>query len=256
MCGAVPNCSDNSPAGLRAVQNELRISEHASAVRTCKQPVAVPNPAFDAPAPVADSESEIRTYGGGEVNWHQLVERIRSGDPDAMNELYRLFSRGVRFYICRHLGPQDLDDKVHDTFIVVVEAVQRGELREADRLMPFVRTVVRRIVAAYINRAIQQRRDEGEFNSDVTADCRTTPEENAIRKQNEQIALRVLRSISSRDREILTRFYLLEERPEQICENMELTGNQFRILKSRALQRFIQLGKRQVHRRTLLRRAG
>jgi len=32
----------------------------------------------------------------------------------------RLLTR-VRYYLCRHLGPQDLDDKVHDTFLIVVQ---------------------------------------------------------------------------------------------------------------------------------------
>jgi len=52
-----------------------------------------------------------------------------------MEELYRVFSRGIRFYLCRQLGPQELDDKVHDTFLIVVQAICRGELRDPDRLM-------------------------------------------------------------------------------------------------------------------------
>jgi len=241
-----------------------RLSERFSSVRfvNSERLNAEPGPAFETRFPslsvmnaVFDETSYSQAFANplGNFDWHELAARIQSADPEGMKELYRLFSRGIRFYICRHLGPQDLDDRVHDTFIVVVEAIQRGELREPERLMPFVRTVVRRVVAANISRAIQQRRDHTEFNSDITADRRFTPEETAIRKQNEQIAFSVLRSISSRDREILTRFYLLEERPEEICENMELTENQFRLLKSRALQRFIQQGKRQVHRRSLSR---
>ena len=73
--------------------------------------------------------------------------KIKLDDQSGMEELYRIFSRGVRFYLCRQLGPQDLEDKVHDTFLIVVQAVRRGELREPERLMGFVRTVVRRQVA-------------------------------------------------------------------------------------------------------------
>src|ERR1051326_6747753 len=72
--------------------------------------------------------------------WAELVEKIRLNDPDGLEELYRVFSRGVRYYLCRQLGPQDLDDRVHDTFLVVAQAIQRGELREPDRLMGYVRT--------------------------------------------------------------------------------------------------------------------
>src|SRR5207253_8248919 len=92
-------------------------------------------------------------------NWIALVESIRRGHRGGMEELYRVFSRGVRFYLCRQLGPQDLDDKVHETFVIVVQAIRKGELRDPERLMGFVRTVVRRLVVAQIERAVQTRRE-------------------------------------------------------------------------------------------------
>ncbi|MFM2124368.1 MAG: hypothetical protein RL328_819, partial [Acidobacteriota bacterium] len=107
-----------------------------------------------------DDEAEINepeTASTGDepyAGWVALVQRIQSGETDGMEELYQLFSRGIRFYLCRQLGPQELDDKVHDSFVVVVQAIRRGELREPERLMGFVRTVVRRQVAAYIDRAV------------------------------------------------------------------------------------------------------
>jgi RNA polymerase sigma-70 factor (ECF subfamily) len=169
-----------------------------------------------------------------------------------MEELYKVFSRGVRFYLCRQLGPQDLEDKVHDTFLVVVQAVRRGELRDPERLMGFVRTVVRRQVAAHIDQAVHTRRQQvGIENGTVVMDHHRDPEQTAIQQQHEQIAKRVLHSISKRDREILTRFYLLEQSQEQICEQMNLTETQFRLLKSRAKARFGELGKRRLGRRTV-----
>jgi DNA-directed RNA polymerase specialized sigma subunit len=59
----------------------------------------------------------------------------------------------------------------------------------------------------------------------------------------------VLRSMSARDREILTRFYLQEQTQEQICAEMNLTETQFRLLKSRAKARFGELGKRRLQKR-------
>lgn len=186
----------------------------------------------------------------GRRNWFGLVERIQRDEPGGMEELYRVFSRGVRFYLCRHLGPQDLDDKVHDTFLIVVQAIKKGELREPDRLMGFVRTVVRRQVAAQIDRAVQTRRELAELdNGDSVSDHRQTPEEAAILRQHEEVAIAVLRSISKRDREILTRFYLNEQTQEAICEEMKLSETQFRLLKSRAKARFGMLGKKTLSRR-------
>src|SRR6266540_861648 len=108
------------------------------------------------PVLVAPKEAAHEDTG---QNWLALVESIKRGERSGMEELYRVFSRGVRFYLCRQLGPQDLDDKVHDTFVIVVQAIRRGELRDPERLMGFVRTVVRRQVAAQINKAVHARRD-------------------------------------------------------------------------------------------------
>jgi RNA polymerase sigma-70 factor (ECF subfamily) len=189
--------------------------------------------------------------GPARVDWVDLVNRIRGEDSSAMEELYRLFSKGIRFYLCRQLGPQELDDKIHDIFLVVIQAIRRGELREPERLMGFVRTVVRRQVAAHINEAVHNRREFQNIESGITlSDRNQTPEERVMAQQRAEMMETVLRSISRRDREILTRFYLLEETQEQICSEMHLTETQFRLLKSRAKARFGELGKKKLVRRS------
>jgi len=186
------------------------------------------------------------------ADWAGLVDRIRAEDRGAMEELYRLFGRGIRFYLCRQLGPQELEDKVHDTFLIVVQAIQRGDLREPERLMGFVRTVVKRQVAASIEQAVQSRRDMQDLEQGIgISDQGQTPEESVIRGQRAEIMAAILRGISQRDREILTRFYLLEQPQEQICQEMSLTDTQFRLLKSRAKARFGELGRRKLARRPL-----
>jgi len=195
------------------------------------------------------SSREAAPACGGQ-NWLALVESIQRGERAGMEELYRVFSRGVRYYLCRQLGPQDLDDKVHDTFVIVVQAIRKGELREPERLMGFVRTVVRRQVAAQIDRAVQNRREQTEFDTTISVSDRSnSPEEAAILRQHEEVASSVIRSISGRDREILTRFYLMEQTQEEICEGMHLSETQFRLLKSRAKARFGELGRKKLARR-------
>src|SRR5581483_5079932 len=120
-----------------------------------------------------------------------------------MEQLYRIFGRGIRFYLCRQLGPQDLEDRFHDTFVIVVQAIQRGELREPERLMGFVRTIVRRQVAAHIDAAVQTRREMADMEPGmVLIDSKRNPEEKAIRQQNAGIMAQVLKGMSGRDREI------------------------------------------------------
>jgi RNA polymerase sigma factor (sigma-70 family) len=187
------------------------------------------------------------------VDWHELVARIQCGDNSGLEDLYGLFARGIRFYLCRQLGPQELDDKVHDAFLIVVQAIKRGDLREPERLMGFVRTVVRRQVAAYIDDVVHSRREELHLDVGVrVADGRSNPEQSAAFRQKVEFMTSILRSLSKRDREILTRFYLDEQTQDQICEEMNLTETQFRLLKSRAKTRFGELGKRKLQQKPLV----
>ena len=184
--------------------------------------------------------------------WVELVGRIQSGETDGMAELYQLFSRGIRFYLCRQLGSQELDDKVHDTFVVVVQAIRRGELRDPQRLMGFVRTIVRRQVAAHIDKVVHKRREQLDVESGLRVpDPRDNPEQEAIFVQRNQLIQRVLGELSERDREILTRFYLYEQSQDQICSEMDLSETQFRLLKSRAKARFGEVGRKRLAARSL-----
>ena len=188
------------------------------------------------------------------VQWAQLVENIRSGDANAMQELYQVFGKGIRIYLCRQLGLQDVDDKVHDTFLIVVQAIQNGDLREPERLMGFVRTIARRLVAGHIDQMVHRRRDNVPVESGVAiADNSTTPEQDVINREKVDIMLDVLRQMSGRDRDILTRFYIYEQSQETIIREMKLTSTQFRLLKSRAKTRFAELGRKKLEKRNFLR---
>jgi RNA polymerase sigma-70 factor, ECF subfamily len=201
-----------------------------------------PQPGFQDPAP--DPQN---TPAAPPTEWTLLVDSVRNGDPDAMARLYDSFGRGVRYFLSRQLGAQEIDDKVHDTFLVVLGAIQRGDLRDPERLMGFVRTVVRRLVATHIDRLVTERRERTDVGDGfLLPDERVDPERDALRRQKVEIMEEVLLSISRRDREILTRFYLYEQSQEQICREMGLNDTQYRLLKSRAKARFAELGKRRL----------
>jgi RNA polymerase sigma factor (sigma-70 family) len=113
--------------------------------------------------------------------------------------------------------------------------------------MGFVRTVVRRQVATYIDQAVHKRRDQMELGPSVTVvDRKDGPEEQVIAREKVDLMKAVLQSLSARDRDILERFYLKEEPQEQICREMDLTETQFRLLKSRAKARFGEIGKKKL----------
>src|SRR5579863_7858525 len=179
-------------------------------------------------------------------DWAGLVARIQNDDSAAMAELYGIFAKGIRYFLLRNLGPEEIDDKVHDCFVIVTQAIKNGDLREPERLMGYVRTVVKRQIAASIDLAVQQRRTRANFEDSMfsVSDFRDNPERSVIARQRAEIARKVLDGVSRRDREILNRFYVLEQSQERICTDMGLSYNQFRLLNSRAKARFGELGKR------------
>ena len=182
-----------------------------------------------------------------EESWTSLVDRLQAGEAEAMAELYQVFAKGIRFYLCRQVGPQELDDRVHDAFLVVVQSIQRGELRDPRRLMGFVRTVVRRMVAAQIDREIHTRRETIEIDhGERVVDQRANPEKTIILRQKINLIREILGQMPGKDREILDRFYVQEQLPEHICDEMNLSITQFRLLKSRAKARFGELGRRKL----------
>ena len=177
--------------------------------------------------------------------WTLLVARIRQRDPNALIELYQIFGRGVRFLMFRQLGPQDIDDRVHDAFLAILQAIQKGGLRDSARLMGFVHTIVRRKIATHINYLVRARREHVALGQGPEIpDRNDTPEEQAMARQKVDLMLKVLRDMTARDCDILTRFYLHEQAQDQICREMDLTETQYRLLKSRAKARFGDLGSR------------
>jgi len=150
--GPVENDQLDAPGGAISQSTFLPIESVPLEEALTSELDSTLDPAASEPCGIAAEVAGVsaETYAG----WIELVERIRSGRSNGMEELYQLFSKGIRFYLCRQLGSQELDDKVHDTFLVVVQAIRRGELREPERLMGFVRTIVRRQVAAHIDKVV------------------------------------------------------------------------------------------------------
>ncbi len=182
-----------------------------------------------------------------------LVERVERGDTTAKYRLYEIFNRGIRFQLLRHLGTADLDDKVHDTFVIVLQAIVRKDLRDPERLLSYIRTIVKRQIATYIDRAMTNRRERPESAGLDLHDPCFNPEESLINHERRRIMRGALSELNARDREILVRFYLDEMPMDEICREMGLTANQFRLLKSRAKSRFSEIGRRQLRPKLLAR---
>jgi RNA polymerase sigma factor (sigma-70 family) len=168
--------------------------------------------------------------------------------------LYQNLASGARFFLRRRLGTHDVEDRVHDVFVIVVEAIRRGDLREPERLMGFVRTILNRQLNVAISRIISTRDisiDTESVSGLTTTD--PTPEDRTVDHQKVNLMKQALEEMDHRDFEVLTRFYLQEQTPEQIRKEMKLTLTQFNLLKSRAKAKLTDVVRRKLARKPLSR---
>jgi RNA polymerase sigma factor (sigma-70 family) len=175
---------------------------------------------------------------GPDPDWGAVVERIRAGDTAAGVALYQNLSGAARHFLQRRLRTSDVEDRLHNVFVIVVETIRRGALRDPRRLMGFIRTVLGRQADSEIARMVNMRRTSADL--EVAAalnDEAPSPEQQLAHREQVEMMKRVLLTMRRREVEVLTRFYLHEQPPEQIRAEMRLTQTQFDLLKSRAKAR-------------------
>jgi RNA polymerase sigma factor (sigma-70 family) len=208
-------------------------------------------------SPIAITSRPTRTGSSAEEAYARiadLVERIRARDSAAESELYATLNKGIRFVLMRQIRPlSDVDDRVHEIFMVALKAIREDKLRDPARLMGFIRSVVANQVATHITRTMKKR--EREVGADAAAvhlrDPRDTPEQLAIDGQRLECAREMLQALCERDRTILIRFYVDGRSKEEIMHELNLTDTQFRLFKWRARAKYDELLQRRLRVRTI-----
>jgi RNA polymerase sigma-70 factor, ECF subfamily len=183
--------------------------------------------------------------GSGGIDWSAVVDQIRKGDPAGEEVLYRNLASGARLFLQRRLGTADVEDRVHDVFVIVVSAIRNGELREPERLMGFVRTVLYRQLSQGIAGLIRTRETSATLESVAQlSGAEPNPEQQVWALQKIELMKRAIRKMRARDFEVLTRYYIREQPAEQICAELGLTQVQFLLIKSRAKGRLTEFIRR------------
>jgi RNA polymerase sigma-70 factor (ECF subfamily) len=172
------------------------------------------------------------------------VRGIIDNTPGSVEDLFDALGKGMRFHFLRTLGNvAEAEDGVHDCFMVVLQAIQSGTLREPAAVAGFAVTVTRRYAYKIIEARI---RDRARMVSSDTAMIPVGPRQEHDHYNSEQVEIlrAALAALPEFDREILRRFYLLEQSEEEIREALNLTGTQFRLRKSRAKAKLLEEARR------------
>jgi RNA polymerase sigma-70 factor (ECF subfamily) len=179
------------------------------------------------------------TAENSEPRVSEIVCAIQAGCPDAQEQLYDLLSRGMRILISRRLAPQDVDDVLHTSFIAVVAAIRSNRIDRPEALIGYARTIVNRQIFAAIGSYVRGRTQETADASHIDLPVYSTPELDYIDDERREHVRKCIEQLRPMDREILYRFYVLEQSKEEICHDLKLTETAFRLAKSRAKAKLV-----------------
>lgn len=176
------------------------------------------------------------------MEWSTVVDQIRDGNPEGEETLYRELHSGARLFLQRRLGTNDVEDRIHDMFLIVIQTIRRGELRQPERLMSFIRTVLYRQLNSGISRLIDERATSAAIDAIASLSSREPdPEQQVLSQERVDAMQKGMKKMKAKDVEILTRYYLRGQPPDRICAEMALTLTQFTLRKSRAKARLTAL---------------
>ncbi len=141
-----------------------------------------------------------------------LVERCRSGSPDAWQELYRDYSTLVRSVVKDRLGKtteQDIQDATQDVFVELMEALKRFDCSYG--LSQFICGVAKRSARADRRRRFALKRNPGPDafpdrdveRENIAPDPPPSPEEDVELEELKNLLRKGLTELSARCRDII-----------------------------------------------------
>jgi RNA polymerase sigma-70 factor (ECF subfamily) len=144
--------------------------------------------------------------------------------------------------------PSLIPDLCQETFVIAIDKIRKGDLREHEKLSGFMVGIARVISLAYL-RDPQNREigiDEGVNLNDMSPN----QHDHLLREEITMITRQTINSLkSARDREVLYRYYIEEDDKEQICSDLGLSNSRFNVVLCRAKKQFEKLYRKTITKR-------
>ena len=170
----------------------------------------------------------------------RLVDRIRSGDGTAEEELVRFISpRVFAMLVARTRDREAARDLLQDVLIAVLRSVRDGALRDSERLVPFVHGTARNLVNNYFRDKVREPKTE-----ELSGDYATIVNTDAIEAtERERVVHQALALVDETDRRIVLLTMVDGLKPGDIAERLGLSSEVVRQRKSRAIKKISEYVK-------------
>lgn len=173
----------------------------------------------------------------------QIVTGVRDDEEKAKQELIARYSRGLLYLLKRRVRDDELAlDLLQDTFQIALQKLRETELENPERLAGYLRGIAIRVA---LNASRHKKRETVGIEPgvlDAIEDLEPRPLERVSSEQTQATVTRLLDSLSvKRDRDLLVRFYVLEQDKQDICKALRLDSLHFNRVLYRAKARFRQI---------------
>ena len=169
----------------------------------------------------------------------ELVANIENGQTESEAALYARYSPKVYYVALRgSKSPQDAEDVRSETFLRVLQAIRRKQVRSAASLPAFILGVTRNV----LNELYARRRHAGGDVPVESVDVAGPSHEQLFLDQEVQLAIQeTIQRLKPRERAVL-RMHFYEELPTtEIARRAGIAPERVRLVKSRALKRFREI---------------
>lgn len=172
-----------------------------------------------------------------------LARQIGQGVRAAEEALVARYGPALHFLLKKRTRDSELAlDIRQDALRVVIEKLRAGTLEQPERLAGYLRGVALKLCGAERRKELRRATTADSDAVEAVAAERADPEEHLSEEQLKRAVRELLAELSTpRDRDILTRVYLLEEDKDAICAALGVDSLHFNRVLFRAKQRFREL---------------
>jgi RNA polymerase sigma-70 factor (ECF subfamily) len=189
--------------------------------------------------------SHSEREGVEDGDWcRQIAARIGAGDPSAEAQLLERLKPGLRLVLAsRCADKEQIADLCQDTLIIVLNRLRSRALDDASRVAAFAAQTARQL-AFDARRRAAVRKTTADTPAVEAVSLEADPDDSVDQASVSSLVRQLLTELSGdRDREILRRFYLLEQEKADICRSLSLAPGTFDQLIFRARARMKALLK-------------
>lgn len=171
----------------------------------------------------------------------EYVQRLRDGDPSTEEHFVGYFRQLLRIKLrARYLAADVVDDLQQETFARVFRKLRSEEgVRQPERIGAFVNSVCNFVLQ---ERYRSQGREQPSEEEDLDPpDKVLNLEKLAIAHEVNERVREAVKSLSPRERELISKVFFQELEKDEVCEQLGVTRDYLRVLMHRAIEHLREL---------------